>query len=175
MREIAPIIQDKSGSSDPIETGGFQSVYRGSEFRETRSLPFVAVEIVDRRNAESTFEAEPMVLALSHFKRACKRGRLPFKYRIPPRPFILRTRGARSSRVGVSTFGSSRGESFMLFYISKPRTPIAPKAPKVGPVVSRSIFSRPSKGDTWRQTEPSRCFAHRDSKAQRAAPLYSDA
>ena len=68
MREIAPIIQEKYGSSDPIETGGFQSVYQGSEFRETRSLPFVAVEITDRRNVESAFEAEPMVLALSHFK-----------------------------------------------------------------------------------------------------------
>jgi hypothetical protein len=53
MQEITPIIQDKSGLSDPIGTGGFQSVYRESEFWETRSLPFVAVEIADWRNVES--------------------------------------------------------------------------------------------------------------------------
>jgi hypothetical protein len=74
-----------------------------------------------------------MVLALSHFKRACKRGRLPFKYRMPPRPFILRTRGARSSRVGVSAFGSSYGEGFMSLNIAKPRTPTAPKGRNWGP------------------------------------------
>jgi hypothetical protein len=108
-----------------------------------------------------------MVLALSHFKRACKQ--------MPPHPFILKTGGARSSRVGVSAFGSSCGEGFMSLNIVKPRTPTAPKAPKLGPTVSRSIFSRPSKGDTWRQAEPSRRFAHRDSKAQKEAPLCSDA
>jgi hypothetical protein len=42
--------------------------------------------------------------------------------------FILRTCVARSGRIGVSAFGSSWGESFVLFNIAKPRTPIAPKA-----------------------------------------------
>jgi hypothetical protein len=83
-----------------------------------------------------------------------------------------RTRGARSSRVGVSAFGSSKGEGSMLPYISK--NPETPKAPKVGPAVLRSILSRPSKGDTWRPIEPSRRFTHRDSEAQGAAPSYSD-
>jgi hypothetical protein len=70
----APIFQDKSGSSDPIGTVGCQSAYRGSGFRESRRCPFIAVEVVDRRNAESTFGAEPTVLAPGHIKRACKGG-----------------------------------------------------------------------------------------------------
>ena len=70
MQEIAPIFQDKSGSSDPVGTGGSQSTFLGSTFRETRDLPFTAVEIVDRRNAEGTFGAEPTVLAPGHVKRA---------------------------------------------------------------------------------------------------------
>ena len=64
------MIQDKSGLSDPIGTGGFQSVYQGLEFQETRSLPFVAVEIVDRQNVEGTFGAKPTVLVLGYIKRA---------------------------------------------------------------------------------------------------------
>jgi hypothetical protein len=46
-RRVAPIVQGKSGSSDPIGTGGGQSAYRGSVFRETRSLPFFTAEIAD--------------------------------------------------------------------------------------------------------------------------------
>jgi hypothetical protein len=69
-QEIAPIFQDKSGSSDPVGTGGSQSTFRGSTFRETRDLPFTAAEIADRRNAEGTFGAEPMVLVPGHVKRA---------------------------------------------------------------------------------------------------------
>jgi hypothetical protein len=86
-----------------------------------------------------------------------------------------RARGTRSGHVGFSAVVSSKGEGFMSLNISKPRTPTALKAPKVGPTTSRNIFSHPSKGDTWQQIEPSRRFAHRDSKVQRAAPLYSDA
>jgi hypothetical protein len=76
-RRVAPIVQGKSGSSDPIGTGGGQSAYRGSVFRETWSLPFFTAEIADRRNAESTFGAEPTVLAPGHIKRACKWGQPP--------------------------------------------------------------------------------------------------
>jgi hypothetical protein len=76
-RRVAPIVQGKSGSSDPIGTGGGQSAYRGSVFRETWSLPFFTAEITDRRNAESTFGAEPTVLAPGHIKRACKWGQPP--------------------------------------------------------------------------------------------------
>jgi hypothetical protein len=35
-RRAAPMVQSKSGSSDPIGTGGSQSAYRRSVFRETR-------------------------------------------------------------------------------------------------------------------------------------------
>jgi hypothetical protein len=73
-RSVAPIVQGKSGSSDPVETGGSQSAFRGSTFRETRSLPFFTAEIVDQRNAESTFGAKPTVLAPGHIKRACEWG-----------------------------------------------------------------------------------------------------
>jgi hypothetical protein len=69
-QKVAPIVQDRSGSSDPVGTGGSQSALRGSVFRETRDLPFIAAEIVDRRNAEGTFGAEPTVLAPGHVKRA---------------------------------------------------------------------------------------------------------
>jgi hypothetical protein len=70
----APIFQDKSGSFNPIGTIGFQSAYRRSGFRESRRCLFIAVEVVDRRNTESTFGAEPTVLAPGHIKRACKGG-----------------------------------------------------------------------------------------------------
>jgi hypothetical protein len=68
------IFQDKSGSSDPIGTVGCQSTYRGSGFRESRRCPFIAVEVADRRNAESTFGTEPTALAPGHIKQACKGG-----------------------------------------------------------------------------------------------------
>jgi hypothetical protein len=68
-----------------------------------------------------------------------------------------------------------RGVKVLCLRTSKPRTPTASKTPKLGPATSRSIFSRPSKGNTWQQIGPSRRFAHRDSKAQKAAPLCSDA
>jgi hypothetical protein len=71
------IVQGKYGLSDPIGTGGGQSAYRGSVFRETRSLPFFTVEIADRRNTENTFGAKPTVLAPGHIKRACERGQPP--------------------------------------------------------------------------------------------------
>jgi hypothetical protein len=70
-RRIAPIVQGKSGLSDPVETGGSRSAYRGSVFRETKSLPFFTAEIADRRNAGSTFGAEPTVPAPGHVKQAC--------------------------------------------------------------------------------------------------------
>jgi hypothetical protein len=38
----------------------------------------------------------------------------------------------------------------MLSYLSKPRTPKAPKVLKVGPAVSRGNLDRPSTRDTWR-------------------------
>jgi hypothetical protein len=63
----------------------------------------------------------------------------------------------------------------MSLNIAKPQTPTVSKVPKLGPATSRSIFSHPSKGDTWWQTEPSRHFAHRDSKVQKVALLCSDA
>jgi hypothetical protein len=69
-QKVAPIVQDRSGSSDPVGTGGSQSALRGSVFRETRDLPFIAAEIADRRNVEGTFGAEPTVLAPGHVKRA---------------------------------------------------------------------------------------------------------
>jgi hypothetical protein len=75
--KVAPIVQGKSGSSDQIGTGGGQSAYRGSVFREAWSLPFFTAEIVDRRNDESTFGAEATVLAPGHIKRACKWGKPP--------------------------------------------------------------------------------------------------
>jgi hypothetical protein len=122
------VFHSRFGSSDLTGTGGSLSAYRGSGFRRTGSPLLIALESTDRRNAESAFGTEPTVSALGHIKRACKRGWLPCKYRAPPRPFILRTRVARSGRVGVSAVGSSWGESFMLFNIAKPRTPIALKA-----------------------------------------------
>jgi hypothetical protein len=36
-----------------------------------------------------------------------------------------------------------------------------------GPQYCRSVFSRPSRGNTWQQVEPSRRLAHRDSNAQK--------
>jgi hypothetical protein len=71
------------------------------------------------------------------------------------------------------SFGSSKGESSMSFYISKPQTLKAPKAPKVWPTISPSeirtiIFER----DTWHQIKPSRRFSHRDCKKQGLAPSY---
>jgi hypothetical protein len=35
-QRVVPMVQRKSGSSDPIEIGGSQSAYRRSVFRETR-------------------------------------------------------------------------------------------------------------------------------------------
>jgi hypothetical protein len=58
---------------------------------------------------------------------------------------------------------------------SQPRDAKCRKHSGLGPTVSRSVFSRPSRGDTWQQVEPSRRFAHRDSKAQKEAPLCYDA
>jgi hypothetical protein len=86
-----------------------------------------------------------------------------------------RARGTGSGHVGFSVVASAKGEGFMSLNIVKPRTPTAPKAPKLGPATSQSIFSCPSKGNTWQQIEPPWHFTHRDSKTQRAAPLYSDA
>jgi hypothetical protein len=43
-----------------------------------------------------------------------------------------------------------------------------------GPQYRRSVFSRPSRGDTWQQVEPSRRLAHRNSNAQKTAPSYPD-
>jgi hypothetical protein len=54
--------------------------------------------------------------------------------------------GARSTRVRVSSIGSSNGEGSMLSYLSKPRTL---KALKVGRAVSRGNLDHPSTGDTW--------------------------
>jgi hypothetical protein len=52
---------------------------------------------------------------------------------------IQRTRGARSSRVGISAFGSSKGDGFSSLYISKPRTPKCRKHPESGPRSWHSI------------------------------------
>jgi hypothetical protein len=43
-----------------------------------------------------------------------------------------------------------------------------------GPQYRRSVFSRPSRGNTWQQVEPSRRLAHRNSNAQKTAPSYPD-
>jgi hypothetical protein len=67
-QKVAPIVQDRSGLSDPVKTGGIQSTLRGSVFQETRDLPFIVAEIADRRNAKGTFGVKPMVLALGHVK-----------------------------------------------------------------------------------------------------------
>jgi hypothetical protein len=69
-QKVAPIVQDKSRSSDPVKTWGSQLALRGSVFREIRDLSFIAAEIVDQRNAEGTFGAEPTVLVPGHDKRA---------------------------------------------------------------------------------------------------------
>jgi hypothetical protein len=107
-RRIAPIVQGKSGSSDPVETGGSQSAYQGSVFRETRSLPFFTAEIANRGNAESNFGAKPTVLALGHIKRAYKWGQPPFynnEY------YLGRSFEGRAAHIRVtSAFGSSRGK-----------------------------------------------------------------
>jgi hypothetical protein len=85
-----------------------------------------------------------------------------------------RRRVARDLVVSTfSTFGSSRGESFMLFCISKPRTPKMLKALKVGPADITKHPQPSIQRDTWRPIEPSRRFTHRDSEVQGAAPSYS--
>jgi hypothetical protein len=73
-RRAAPIVQEKSGSSDPIGTGGSQSAYQRSVFQGTGSSQLIALGSVDQQNTESTFRAEPAVLAPGHVKRACKWG-----------------------------------------------------------------------------------------------------
>jgi hypothetical protein len=67
-QKVAPIVQDRSGLSDPVKKGGSQSVLQGSVFQETRDLPFIVAEIVDWRNVEGTFGVKPMVLAPGHVK-----------------------------------------------------------------------------------------------------------
>jgi hypothetical protein len=113
------MVQGKSGSSDPVETGGSQSAYRGSMFRETRSLPFFTAEIADRRNTESTFGAKPTIPTPGHIKRACKWGQPPF---YSSEYYLGRSSEGHAAHIRVmSAFGSSRGRHSSSLHLSKPR------------------------------------------------------
>jgi hypothetical protein len=52
----------------------------------------------------------------------------------------------RSSHVGFSAFGSSKGEGSMSFYISKPRTPKHRKRPESGPQYHGAVSAVHPKG-----------------------------
>jgi hypothetical protein len=80
-------------------------------------------------------------------------------------------RGARSGSIVSSPFATLKNED------QPPpsrETRSAESIQNSGPQYRRSVFSRPSRGDTWQQVEPSRCLAHRNSNAQKTVPSYPD-
>jgi hypothetical protein len=113
-------------------------------FRETRSLPFFTAKIIDRRNAESTFGAEPTVLAPGHIKRACGWGGPLYNSRY----YLGRSSEGHAVHIRVmSAFGSSRGKRSSSFHFSKPRIPKRRKHPELGPWFWRLVTrSRPRGG-----------------------------